>query len=248
MKNNIYFFAFLFLIFVSCSKGGYESFSTNSDSESGTGGSTARFTVSGNYLYTVNISTLKIFDVSQPASPFLVASKYIGTDIETIFCLGNNLFLGSQNGIYILDISQPASPVVQSTYSHVRSCDPVIADSIYAYVTLNSNQIICGNSTNELQIINIANPTSPYFVKSYNMTNPLGLAKNDTVLFVCDNGIKVFHAANVQNLTQMNFVNFYANDLIVHDSILMAIGDNGFSQYLINGYNLQLISTISASK
>lgn len=243
MKNLIYILA-VCLLAGACSKGDYEALST----ESGTGGSMACFTIMGNYLYTVDVSTIKVFDIQQPTQPVLVGTKYLGFNIETIFNNGKNLYVGSQNGVYILDASNPSNPNVLYNYQHIQSCDPVIADTTYAYVTLNTIESFCGNTVNELRIINISNVYSPYLVKTYSLTGPKGLGKNDTALFVCDNLLKVYDCRNVNNLLLMSTHNLSARDVIVNDSILLVIGDNGFSQYLINGWNLDLLSSIPVNQ
>ena len=239
--NTIFKICFL-LAALSCSKGDYEALST----ESGSGGSMACFTVMGDYLYTVDLNTLKVFDIHQPSQPALIGSKYLGFNIETLFSNGENLFAGSSTGVYIIDVTNPSSPVIMSQYQHVQSCDPVIADTDYAYVTLNTSQTFCGNTVNELQVLNISNVSSPYLLKRYSMSAPMGLGKNDSVLFVCDGGIKVFNCNDPLNLFLMNnYYNFYATDLIVNDSVLITTGTEGLKQYLINGYDLSLLSSIN---
>lgn len=233
--------AALLLVFSSCSKDSYESL----NGTDGVGGSMACFTVMGNYLYIVDMSTLHVYDISSPAQPVKIASKYLGLNIETLYNNGKNLFAGSSNGFYILSVSNPASPVVLANYQHVQSCDPVIADSLYAWVTLNTNQAFCGNNVNELQIVNISNPSSPSLLKRYTMTSPMGLSKNDTALFVCDNGIKMYDCRNPQNVT-LKYAQYIvsAYDVIVNDSLVMIIGPQGMAQYRINGWQLDPVSTI----
>lgn len=243
MRNLGVILAFLMLA-ISCSKDSVEALSTDTS----TGGSTACFTIMGNYLFTVDVSTLRVYDISSPASPALIGTKYIGVDIETISNNGQYLFIGSQNGFYILNVSSPASPYVVTNYQHIRSCDPVIADNMYAWVTLNTSQTFCGSNVNELQVVNISNISSPYLYRQYAMSSPMGLGKNDTTLFICDGGIKVYDIKNPGNIVQkMYYGNIGARDLIVDDSLLLVIGDGGFSQYRIDGYTLTLLSTINVS-
>ena len=83
----------------------------------------------------------------------------------------------------------------------MQSCDPVIADEKYAYVTLRTGTT-CNGVNNRLEILDIANINSPSLVKTYEMTNPHGLSKDGNLLFVCDgaNGLKVYNASDVNNL------------------------------------------------
>ena len=244
MKNLTFIISAFILLTASCSKDSSESLS----SDTGTGGSMACFTIMGNYLYTVDVNTLRIFDIQIPAQPVLVGTKYVGINIETIFNNGNNLFIGSSNGIYILSVTNPVSPVIAANYQHVQSCDPVIADTVNAWVTLNTNNEFCGNSVNELQVLNISNIYSPYLVKRYTLTGPMGLAKNDSSLFVCDNGLKIFDCRNVSNLLLMQHQSITAWDLILNDTILIVTGPAGLTQYRLNGYGVDFLSSISVNQ
>jgi hypothetical protein len=51
----------------------------------GAGGSTARFTIAGNYLYVVDNVALKAFDISNNTAPVYKSKTDIGVNIETIF-------------------------------------------------------------------------------------------------------------------------------------------------------------------
>ena len=103
--------------------------------------------------------------------------------------------------MYIYNISNGNNPVKESQFLHVQSCDPVIADEKYAYVTLRTGTT-CNGVNNRLEILDIANINSPSLVKTYEMTNPHGLSKDGNLLFVCDgaNGLKVYNASDVNNL------------------------------------------------
>lgn len=102
----------------------------------GQGGSLARFKIVKDYLYTVDSHNINVFNIENLNSPEKVESVHAGFDIETIFNLGDNLFLGSRSGMYIYDISSPSKPVSVSEFQHGKTCDPVVADENYAYVTL----------------------------------------------------------------------------------------------------------------
>ena len=82
-------------------------YSADMSPESGTGGSLARFTISGNYLYTVDASSLKTFDITNENKPQLIGEQDLNWGVETIFALNDLLFLGTRTGIYIFDISDP---------------------------------------------------------------------------------------------------------------------------------------------
>ena len=114
--------------------------------KTGIGGSMARFTLMNNYMYTVSERELFSFDISTPQDPKFVKKSVIDNQmIETIYPFKNKLFIGSTTGMYIYDVSTPGSPVKQSQFTHVRSCDPVVADDNTAWVTLRSGTTCGGN-------------------------------------------------------------------------------------------------------
>lgn len=118
----------------------------------GAGGSTARMTLWGNYLYIVNNAELQTYDVTNASQAVLLNTQNVGWNIETIFPYRDKLFIGSQTGMFVYDISNPKSPKIQGQAQHWRACDPVIADDDYAYVTLRSTSNGCGGTLNQLNI------------------------------------------------------------------------------------------------
>lgn len=219
----------------------------------GIGGSMARFGIKDNTLFLVDKNKLSFFDITSPKSPVKIGDNYPGWSIETMFISGNNMFLGTTTGMIILDINSPRNPFWKSTYTHVRSCDPVVVDDTLAYVTLRSGTT-CGGSVNSLDVINIKNTASPQLVTSYPMTNPYGLGKKGNLLFVCEGsfGLKIFDASNPRTITAhlvSGYQGIKAFDVIPVGSLLVMIGDDGLYQYdCSNVSNIRLLSTISTVK
>ncbi len=100
----------------------------------------ARFTISGDWLYTVDDNYLNVVSIANPGSPAASEERHrIGGNIETIFTMDTLLFIGSQSGMYIYNIKRPEFPRHVSTTLHFRSCDPVVAVDTLPFVTLNSS-------------------------------------------------------------------------------------------------------------
>ena len=176
--------------------------------QAGIGGSMARFTLMNNRLYTVDNHGLHIFNIENNANPAIVTSVSAGFDIETIYPFKNELFIGSQEGMYIFNVDNPDAPYQVGTFTHAQACDPVIADSSYAYVTLRTGNT-CNNETEDvLHVLNVADPANTTLLKSYPFTNPHGLAKDGTTLFVCDgrDGLKLLNAADPLNIKPIKTV------------------------------------------
>lgn len=152
--------------------------------------------------------------------------------------------------MHILDITTPETPVKLSTYEHLRSCDPVVVDENYAYVTLRSGNLCPGN-TNVLEVIDIKDLNLPKLIASYQMTNPHGLGIDNTTLFICDggDGLKAFDAADIQAIDKnllAHYKDVNATDVIPYDNTLIMIGEDGLFQYdYSDPKDIKLLSTIA---
>jgi hypothetical protein len=232
----------------SSSSGGNKS---NSSSPVGKGGSMARFAIVNNKMYTVSYNDLNVFNISSVFAPAYTTKVSISnSQIETIFPMANKLFIGSQSGMYIYNIDNPNNPVLAGQFSHVQSCDPVIADDIYAYVTLRTGSFCFGNA-NQLEILRLNNFTNPTLVKAYSFTNPHGLSKDGNLLFICDgsDGLKIYNASDVSNLQLIKqFSNIETYDVIAYNHLALVVAKDGLYQYDYSDINnIHLVSKMSIS-
>jgi hypothetical protein len=216
----------------------------HSGTNTGTGGSLARFIVVSDYLYVVDDRILKTYQLINNGKPILTHSVEIGFNIETIFNFGNKLFIGSQSAMYIYDISAPATPTYESSATHLRACDPVVANQQNAYVTVRSsfnNASACGGNTNALLVYDITNIANPVLLNTVELYNPNGLALYRNTLYVCDGteGLRIFNLEKSPSepvLTQTITVsdgNIYF-DCIAKDGYLYTMMKNGFIIYDIS--------------
>lgn len=227
-------------------------FSTAKSNIVGVGGSMSRFTIISDYLYSVSTSELYSFNISNGAEPVLSSRSNMGNwNIETIYPFKNKLFIGSSNGMFIYDLSSPGSPSQLSQFSHVRSCDPVIADGDYAYVTLRSGTQ-CQGFTNQLEVLNIANLTQPSLLKIYPMTNPHGLSKDSDLLFICDgkDGLKVYDAKDANNMQlQKTISGMETYDVIAQNDLAIIVAKDGLYQFdYSDKNNIKQLSKISLTQ
>ncbi len=223
-----------------------------SSSGTGIGGSMARFTIVGEYLYVVDNSTLHVFSLQQPTAPTHANEVNLGWGIETIFPWEDKLFIGSNSGMFIFDNSEPTNPVQLAEFRHARACDPVFVDGHYAYVTLRDGSI-CQGFTNQLDLIDIQDLHNPRLVKSFPMDNPHGLSIRDKVLYLCEGiyGLKVFDVRQPEELDKHRLdheTGFDAFDVIAlpgERGLLLVIGEDGFYQFdASDPADLKLLSTI----
>jgi hypothetical protein len=232
------------ILFIATLIAGCEKESASDAGSSGKGGSTARFTIAHGHLYTVSNQKLKVFSLDDATDPQISDSVDLGFGIETIFPYEDHLFIGTQTGMKIVDISRAGYPDLISEYNHIFSCDPVVVEGNYAYVTLNSLNSWCGRNANQLEIIDISDLYAPRLIKRYPMEGPLGLGIDGDLLFVCDNGLKVYDVTNKQGIKLLYKYQIKANDVIPNGNILLVIGNDGLYQYSYNAGDISLLSKI----
>ena len=197
-----------------------------------TAGSMARFAAVDNYLYAVTTSMLNVINITDNTNPLFVQKKNIGWDIETIFPYNNQLYIGAGSNMSIYSLSDPVNPAAISWSGHWCSHDPVVADGNYVYVTLHDANV-CGTKVNQLEVYTIDKAAgSPTLIKTYPMTYPQGLSKDGNLLFVCDDGLKIYDATNVADLKLLQHLTGIATyDVIADNGIAYVVGKDGLYQF-----------------
>lgn len=236
----------LMLILNACNDGAADSAPTP---QTGTGGSMARFAVSGNALYIVSKQSLEVYDINNAGNPTKATTKNLGVGIETIFPYQNKLFIGAADGMYIYNNTKPNSPELLSKYTHVLSCDPVVVQGPYAYVTLRAG-VNCrpGGLFSSLDVVDISDPAKPQLVGSQRMDSPYGLGVSGNKLFVCE-GEKGFRMMDISDpkvpIQKHFFQEVPAYDVIVRNNRLLVTGKEGLYQYQYDeSDSLQYLSKI----
>ncbi|MDN3688803.1 LVIVD repeat-containing protein [Cyclobacterium jeungdonense] len=218
----------------------------------GQGGSMARFTLLGGHLYTVDDYDLRVFSVEEPTDPQYLKNINLGWGIETIFPFKGKLFIGSMTGMHIYDASNPSDPQKMAVYEHVTSCDPVVVNDDYAFVTLRS-AALCRMGADELHVLDIKDLYNPQLIKSYPMDNPHGLGLSGDYLYLAEGeyGLKSFNVADVLEISNNrleHLKDFTAIDIIPGPKSLIVIGPDGVCQFdYSNPEKLKKLSCINVS-
>ena len=261
MKNILYFCIFVVIAILSCADDGGGG-GGGDGTVAGKGGSMARFAIKDDYLYIVSLDSLKIFNIENAAHPRYTPERNlkIGFDIETIFPMGSLLFIGARTGMYVYDISVPQFPMRLSQVVHFRSCDPVVAQGDYAYVTLNTNASGCGPIPNNvLEIYNVSNPLKPELKRTVTLNGPTGLGVDGAKqkLFVCDLGLKVYDISDPKNISQVDdHIDIVEVDIraaydvipVQKSELLILVAKEGLFQFDYSGDKLKFVSRILIKK
>jgi hypothetical protein len=178
---------------------------------------------------------LRLFNITESADPTPEKEIYVGWNIETLFPYEQKLFLGSTTGMYIYSLADPSNPEYISNFWHASSCDPVVVEGNYAYVTLRAGNL-CGDNLSLLDVIDISDIQSPTLLKEYPMEEPYGLGIDSNILFICDGdaGLKVYDASDPLVIDQNKIAQYgdiNAWDVIPLGGVLIMIGTDGLYQY-----------------
>ncbi|WP_295126781.1 hypothetical protein [uncultured Chitinophaga sp.] len=197
------------------------------------GGSMSRFTVMNSTLYLIDNAEIKAYNIQQPDNPQFANTTKVAFGIETLFPYKNYLFVGANAGMYIMDASNPTAPVLKGTFSHVRSCDPVVVEDDKAYVTLRSGSA-CQGFTNQLEVVDVKNVEAPFLIKTYPMKNPWGLGIDNGKLFICEGkfGLKFLDASNTTDIKTVKLLEgIETYDVIPYNDVLLVSAKDGLYQY-----------------
>ncbi len=220
----------------------------------GIGGSMARFGLYDDYLYTVDNSTVYMFDIKDASKPVSIGNQNVGWNVETMFIYDGHIFFGTQSGMQIFSLKVPTALNYIGSFWHVTSCDPVVISDGYAYITLRGGNA-CGSNVNRLDVVKLSTDYKTSTLEaSYPMSGPYGLGIDDQILFVCDgnDGLKIYNVEDKLNIDDhliARFPSIKTYDVIPFDKYLFMIGDDGFYQYdYSNLQNIHMVSHISVKK
>jgi hypothetical protein len=203
------------------------------DGSTGKSGSMARFGFHDNYLYVLpENARLQVFDVDE--TPINATTVYSIAGYETMFIHDNHIFFGASNGMYIYDMNMPKNPQLTGWYSHLTSCDPVVVQDHYAYITMRGGTM-CNGTLNQLDIVALSDDYRTITpCGSTAMTQPYGLGIDGNLLFVCDgaDGLKIYDAKDKKKITPVAaFPGIQAYDVIPAGNFLFMTGNDGFYLY-----------------
>lgn len=208
--------------------------STNSGGSTvGVSGSMSRFALYKDNLYAVIENYMSIFDLTGAEPTKAVENIYIGWDVETLFSYEDNMFMGTPRGLLIYSVEDPLKPEFKSSITHVFGCDPVVVHNDLAYVTIHAGNN-CGQNANELFIVDVSDVSNPKNLATYAMKSPKGLGIDKDMLFLCDDGLKIFNITSPEEMylkSLKHIKGMEGYDLIAYNNVLMMIAKDGIYQY-----------------
>jgi hypothetical protein len=207
------------------------------------------FSTLDNYLYASINNYLYIVDLS-PDLPQTPAEKLPVGPVEKLLLHHNKLLLSSAESTAIYSLDLPQTPTLSAQIPHVYGCNPIVLHNNRAYITIRSGNA-CGQNTSELLIIDLTNPKTPQKTISYALKDPQGLNVRDDLLFLCDDGLKIYLIEKPETLLSRQIAHFaeiQAQNVIPLSDTLLLVADGGLYQYSYSDAGLQLLSSIPIKK
>ena len=140
-------------------------------------------------LYIAGDDSLRIYNLKDPRNPVFVGGCAVAA--LGIYVQGSYAYLVYQNYLRIYDISNPANPVLVGTWPGGVDCRTVWVSDTVAYI---------GTYNDGLQIINVANVSSPFKITDY----PCGDTRG---LFMLESPIKFLYLPDHDDLRILDVSN-----------------------------------------
>ncbi len=195
---------------------------TSSGGGASIAGSMAMFVTVADNMYIVNRNSMLTFNLNHIDGITQISKLTLTNNVETIYPFKDKLFIGTTTGMLVYGLAAGTGiPSFISNFLHAQSCDPVVTDGDYAYVTLRSGTI-CNSTLNQMDIVDVKDITKPKLVKSYTLSNPFGLCKQDKYVYICDNnaGVKIYDVTDPNNATLVKTLNIdNTRDVFVYNNV-----------------------------
>lgn len=176
--------------------------------------------------YLAQGTTLNIVNISNPASPALLGSYAVGSNVNGVYVSGNYAYLATASNtaeLTVVDVTTPASPTLADTLNLGGTADgfSVFVSGTYAYV---GKGVSTTAGDNELYIVNVATPTNITLSGSLNVT------ANVNSVYVSGNYAYLATAVTTAELTIANITNKAAPSAAgVYDASGTSVGNDVFA-------------------
>ena len=173
-------------------------------------------TVSGNYAYVAtshDSREITVINISNPNSPALAGSHFnapTSSDGRALAVSGTAAYLVTNNNtsgpgyeFYSVNITNPLSPTQLGGVNLGAASRDIYTAGNYAYIASTAN-------TQELQVVNISNPSAPSIAGTYNSpgtSDGNSIYVVGTTAYLADAQLNILNVSNPSNISAIGFYN-----------------------------------------
>ena len=218
------------------------------DSLSQGGTAVDRFAIVGNNLCIVSDSTIKIYNIQNPAIPKHMKDFDIYAKVLSLKPYkDSSLAIGIYSGIRLYNIVNSYLDLSSSFIRGSQEYDPFTYSANYFYflqsISFSYNSY---NPPKELDAYTSTGNGSLVFNSQKNLYLPKDISvDSNSNLFICDSGLKVFDASVVTNINLKKHFNIEANKITAYNDNLFVLGSTGLYQYRYASDTINLLSKIN---
>lgn len=246
MKSALLFILPLLMMLQSCKK------ATNTVIRQGpaSAGFKTRMAYDGNWLYTVDESSLKVFSISNSLTPVLAESKNLDNYIQSVCSAQGLVMAGTANGFSLFQkINEKPLQALNSVGGNGSMSAVIDTPFIYAVQGGNNNDKYSDPGPFPADGIYIFNINGFERFQNYSpLDNATGIAVKDSLVFVCAGTLKVFARRGTREFPSLVLKKAYtlkADDItLTVDNRLIATSSAGIYQLGYTADTVTILSTI----
>lgn len=202
--------------------------------------------INGHYAYVSDPGSdvLNIYDIGNPESPVLINSIGITGKPRGLAISGNYLYVTTYTGkkLYIYNLASPALPELRSNATSGTG-------NAYSIVVENGFAYICEFSGDNLVIMDVGVPITPFPVSTTSITSPRHAAISGNYIFISSYNANTVVCYDITNPTSPLFVSSVAvhvgpSKVAIRDNYLFVAHDNDNDLLAINISNPAAMSVV----
>jgi hypothetical protein len=158
----------------------------------------------GGLLYAAGADPdFKVFSLSLPYDPWLVASLTLPGDSYEVAVDGGVAYVSAEQALHLIDVSDPMNPTLITTLPLPNNVMKAIIRNGYAYLSSNGTGLF---------VANVTDPLHPAIVGTYSWTQPLGrpaMSWPYVFLAAVDSGVQIIDVSNPASPTLVGSIPTY---------------------------------------
>lgn len=204
------------------------------------GGASARFATFRDVLYVANNKQVDLYRIAPDGSHAFLRSYGFSYEIWRVECIDSLLLVRTQHMTNVYDIRDPDRLVFTSYFG--AGSEVLLKTDPWLFGTWHYPPEI---GWGWLQVFRVVNQRISV-AKTLVFTEPKGMARHDSLLLLCDKGLKLLLIDSALELPVVDSFSIDAQQLKMQEDVVMAWGKTGVAQYrLTPDLKLELLSRIN---